>query len=173
MRAQFLRDVEAFFQPSGRRPSVLRGFVWALLEPGLLFALLLRAQQAAEPRSFVVARVLHVLNLRFTGGEVGLGCTIGGGLVVRHPIGIVIGGGTRIGSRVTILSGVVFGERRPGKPGQAYPVVGDDVTIGTGAVLLGGVTVGARAVVGARALVLSDVPAGAVVVGAPARVVRP
>ena len=95
---------------------------------------------------------------------------IGGGCILAHGIGLVIGGGTVVGEDCTVLHGVTLGEVRFDE--LDCPKVGDRVTIGTGARVLGGITVGDDAVIGAGAVVLKDVPAGATVAGVPARVIR-
>jgi serine O-acetyltransferase len=96
--------------------------------------------------------------------------TIGGGCIVAHGVGLVIGGGTVIGEDCTLLHGVTLGEVRFDE--LDCPRIGNRVTIGAGAKVLGGITVGDDAVVGAGAVVLSDVPPGAVVAGVPARVIN-
>ena len=93
---------------------------------------------------------------------------IGGGCIVAHGLGLVVGGYTVIGEDATLLHGVTFGEARFDE--IDYPRVGDRVTVGAGATLLGGITVGDDAVIAAGAVVLADVPAGARVAGVPARV---
>lgn len=96
---------------------------------------------------------------------------IGPGLRLPHPTGIVIGEGVRIGSRVTIYQQVTLGGQRSGDwAGGRYPQVGDDVTLFSGARLLGAMTVGDRAIVGANAVVLRDVPEDHVAIGIPASV---
>lgn len=95
---------------------------------------------------------------------------IGGGCILAHGVGTVIGGATVIGEDCTILHGVTFGEARFSE--LTCPRLGDRVTVGAGATLLGGIAVGDDALIGAGAVVLQDVPAGGVAVGNPARVVR-
>ena len=91
---------------------------------------------------------------------------IGPGLFVAHGHGTTLAA-ERIGSNCYVHQGVTIGwDYRSGRP----PVIGDDVFIGAGAVILGAVTVGDNAKIGANAVVLSDVPAGATAVGAPHRV---
>lgn len=118
--------------------------------------------------------ILPALCRRWTIGACGADilprADIGGGCILPHTPGLVIGGFTVIGEDCTILHGVTFGEAR--FDSLDYPRVGDRVTIGAGATLLGGITVGDGAVVAAGAVVLHDVPAGAIVAGVPARVVR-
>ena len=94
--------------------------------------------------------------------EIGCGCYI------PHGVGIVVGGATVIGEDCTILQGVTFGESRFDT--DACPRVGDRVTIGAGAKLLGAITVGDEAFIGAGAVVLDDVPPGQVAVGVPAKI---
>lgn len=94
---------------------------------------------------------------------------IGGGCIIAHGIGLVVGGYSVIGEDCTLLHGVTLGEARFDE--IDYPRVGDRVTIGAGATLLGGITVGDDAVIAAGAVVLADVPAGATMAGVPARVI--
>lgn len=93
---------------------------------------------------------------------------VGRRLVIEHFGGIVISGDSVIGDDVTLRHGVTLGLRRTGVPGA--PVIGDGVDIGAGAKILGPVRIGVGAVIGANAVVLCDVPAGALAVGIPARV---
>jgi serine O-acetyltransferase len=92
---------------------------------------------------------------------------IGGGCILAHGVGTVIGGETVIGEDCTILHGVTFGEARFEE--ITCPCLGDRITVGAGAALLGGIHIGDDALIGAHSVVLSDVPAGALVVGHPAR----
>jgi serine O-acetyltransferase len=101
---------------------------------------------------------------RLHGLEIWVGADIGGGLYVAHPVGTVIAV-ERIGRNCSIIHAVTLGLRNE----QRFPAIGDDVFIGAGARVLGGVTVGDGARIGANAVVLDDVPAGATVVGIPAR----
>ena len=95
---------------------------------------------------------------------------IGGGCIIAHGIGLVIGGRTVIGEDCTLLHGVTLGEVRFDE--LDCPRVGDRVTIGAGAIILGGISIGDDAVIGAGSVVLADVPAGTVVAGVPAREIQ-
>ena len=92
---------------------------------------------------------------------------IGGGCILAHGVGTVIGGTTVIGEDCTILHGVTFGEARFTE--LACPRLGDRVTVGAHATLLGGISIGDDAVIGAASVVLRDVAAGTTVAGNPAR----
>ena len=94
---------------------------------------------------------------------------IGRRLSLPHPIGIVIGNNAVVGNDVTLYQNVTLGSH--GKPGagQAFPIILDRVRIYAGAVVIGGVTIGEGATIGANSVVLNDVPAGETVAGAPAR----
>jgi len=94
---------------------------------------------------------------------------IGGGCIIAHGIGLVVGGETVIGEDCTLLHGVTLGEVRFDE--LACPRLGDRVTVGTGAIVLGGISIGDDALIGAGAVVRDDVPAGARVAGVPARVI--
>lgn len=95
---------------------------------------------------------------------------IGRRLVIEHFGGIIISGDSQIGDDVVLRHGVTLGLRRTGVPGA--PVIGNSVDIGAGAKVLGPVHIGDGAVIGANAVVLCDVPAGALAVGIPARIKR-
>ena len=102
------------------------------------------------------------------GCDIPLGTEIGGGLVMPHSGGIVVHHQAKLGPNCLLMQNVTLGVgNRPG-----LPVLEGHVDVGAGAVILGGVRVGAHARIGANAVVLDDVPAGATVVGIPARVVR-
>ena len=92
------------------------------------------------------------------------------GLCLPHPVGVVIGEGSVIGTDVTIYQGVTLG--RASHEVDAYPTIDDGAVIYAGATLLGPIRIGRNAVVAAHSVVLSDVPDFATVVGAPARIVR-
>jgi serine O-acetyltransferase len=94
---------------------------------------------------------------------------IGKGLYIGHFGGIIVHPDAVIGERCIIAQGVTIGVL--GGPREGVPRIGDDVYLGAGAKILGGVTIGDGATVGANAVVLDDVPAGATAVGVPARMI--
>ena len=91
-------------------------------------------------------------------------CRIRAPFILPHPFGVIIHSRALIGSRVTVMQQVTIGTKNPGD--NAAPVIEDDVYIGAGAKVLGGIRVGRGAVIGANAVVTRDVPAGCTVVGA-------
>ena len=95
---------------------------------------------------------------------------LGQRVVFEHQHGIVIHGNCEIGDDCIIRQGVTLGNRYLDKPYDA-PKLGKNVNVGAGAKVLGAVNVGDDAVIGANAVVVKDVPAGATVVGIPARIV--
>jgi serine O-acetyltransferase len=102
--------------------------------------------------------------LRLYGLELSPGANIGGGLYIAHPVGCVLAA-ERIGSNVTVISQVTFGTRTDGR----WPRIGDDVFVGAGARVLGGIAIGDRSQIGANAVVVHDVARDTIVVGIPAR----
>jgi serine O-acetyltransferase len=90
-----------------------------------------------------------------------------------HPVGIVIGEGAVVGERCVIYQHVTLGGRRIGDWQKGlYPTVGNDVVVFAGAALLGAISIGDGATIGANAVVLKDVPPGAAAVGVPARMIE-
>ena len=92
---------------------------------------------------------------------------LGGGCIIAHGIGLVVGGRTVTGEDCTLLHGVTLGEARFDE--LDCPRLGDRVTVGAGAIVLGGITIGDDVLIGAGSVVVSDVPPRAVVAGVPAR----
>ena len=106
-----------------------------------------------------------------TGIEIHPGACIGKGVFIDHGDGVVIGETTVVGDNVTLYQGVTLGGT--GKDvGKRHPTIGDNVTIGAGAKVLGPFTVGCGSKIGAGAVVLKAVPPNSTVVGNPGRVVR-
>ena len=106
-----------------------------------------------------------------TGVEIHPAARIGADFFIDHGSGVVIGETAEIGDRVTLYQGVTLGGTGFAR-GKRHPTLGSDVTIGSGAKLLGPITVGSGAKVGANTVVIGDVPADATVVGNPGHTVR-
>lgn len=118
----------------------------------------------------LAAQIVCQLGRVLTGVEIHPAASVGRRLLIDHGTGIVVGSTAVIGDDVILYHGVTLGGRS-NLPGRRHPTVCDGAFIGAGATVLGPVTIGARARVGANAVVLEDVPADATVVGNPARVV--
>ncbi|MFN8161305.1 MAG: serine O-acetyltransferase [Solirubrobacterales bacterium] len=106
-----------------------------------------------------------------TGVEIHPGARVGRDLFIDHGAGVVIGETAEIGDRVTVYQGVTLGGTGF-QQGKRHPTVGDNVTIGSGAKLLGPVTIGDGAKIGANTVVVEDVPDRSTVVGNPGHPVR-
>ncbi len=118
----------------------------------------------------LLARVISQTSRFFTGIEIHPGAVIGRRFFVDHGMGVVIGETSAIGDDVLLYQGVVLGGTTLEK-GKRHPTLGNHVVIGSSAVLLGAITIGDKARVGANSVVVKSVPSGATVVGVPARVV--
>ena len=151
----------------------LAALIWnALTRPGLLATVLLRLQERLVARRMLApAKLVRTVCVMLTGADFVPGCRVGPGLYLPHPAAIVIGGEVRVGRDATIHQGVTLGERPAEGRGTGSPIVEDGAFIGAGAVVVGPVRIGGKSRIGANAVVLHDVPHGATVVGAPARVV--
>jgi serine O-acetyltransferase len=118
----------------------------------------------------IVPALCSYLNLVLFGLEVAPRCEIGPGLFLPHPTGTVIGA-RRIGSNATIFQGVTLGAREldMGFAANLRPEIGNNVVIGAGAKILGGIRIGDNVTVGANSVVVKSVESGHTVVGIPAR----
>ena len=120
-----------------------------------------------------VAKAVSLLNFFLFGIEIAVRGPIGPGLFLPHTQGTVIGA-WHIGANATIFQGVTLGAREIefSYSEASRPVLGEGVTVGSGAKVLGGLHIGDGARIGANSVVLGSIPAGTLAVGAPARVVR-
>ncbi len=116
----------------------------------------------------VFPRMVSQLSRFLTQIEIHPGAQIGEGLFIDHGSGVVIGETTEIGRNVTIYQGVTLGGTGK-ESGKRHPTIGDNVVIGTGAKVLGSITVGNNAKIGAGSVVVQPVPANTTVVGNPGR----
>ena len=123
----------------------------------------------------LIARIISQTSRFFTGIEIHPGAKIGKNLFIDHGMGVVIGETSEIGDNVTIYHMVTLGGIAPSinsndqRNIKRHPTIGDEVVIGSGAQVLGPITVGRCAKIGANAVVTKDVPEKAVMVGIPAK----
>ncbi len=141
---------------------------WAGVQAILTYRLAHVLHDAEVP---AVPMALSYLSRTITGIEIHPGATIGAEPVIDHGAGVVIGETAEIGDRVTLYQGVTLGGTGFQR-GKRHPTVGDNVTIGSGAKLLGPIEVGDGAKIGANTVVVADVPARSTVVGNPGHPVR-
>jgi serine O-acetyltransferase len=165
------RDVAAAHDrdPAARGVSSLEILVvW----PGVHALLAHRVAHALQDAGVPVApRALAAGARAVTGIEIHPAAQVGDGLFIDHGMGVVIGETAEIGENVTLYQGVTLGGTGFAA-GKRHPTVQDNVTIGSGAKLLGPITIGHGAKIGANAVVIHDVPANSTVVGNPGHPVR-
>lgn len=130
-----------------------------------------KAHKLYEKKHYFLARWVSQRAARKTGIEIHPGATIGKGLFIDHGHGVVIGETAIIGDNVTLYQGVTLGGTGKQK-GKRHPTLEDNVMVGTGAKVLGDITIGAGSMIGAGSVVLNDVPPNSTVVGVPGRVVK-
>lgn len=158
-----------------RDPAARSLFEIAFLYPGLRALAFHRVSHAFwQMRLYFLARLMSELGRWLSGIEIHPGATIGRRLFIDHGTGVVIGETATIGNDVTLYHGVTLGGVSTAQTGERrHPTVEDQVIIGAGAQVLGPVTVGHGARVGANAVVVKDVPPGVTVVGIPAQEALP
>ena len=120
---------------------------------------------------FFLARWLSQRCAKKTGIEIHPGAVIGKGCFIDHGNGIVIGETAVIGNHVTLYQGVTLGGTGK-ESGKRHPSLQDHVMVGAGARILGAVTIGEHAKIGAGSIVLTDIPENCTAVGIPARIVK-
>tara|TARA_R110000782_G_scaffold78276_8_gene155431 strand:- start:85224 stop:85949 length:726 start_codon:yes stop_codon:yes gene_type:complete len=161
----------AYLESIKARDPAPRSRVEILLYPGVWAVFWHRiAHRLFRARLYLLARIVNHLSRFLTGNDIHPGAKIGRNLFIDHGF-TVIGETAEIGDNVTIYQHVTLGGTDPanGIGGKRHPTIGNDVIIGSGAQVLGPVTVGARARIGANAVVTKDVPESATMVGIPAR----
>ncbi len=169
IRQRLREEIDCVFE---RDPAARSRLEVMLAYPGLHAVLLHRlSHRLWQARRYVLARWLSHVGRWLTGIEIHPGARIGRRLFIDHGLGVVIGETTEIGDDCTIYQGVTLGGTS-WKPGKRHPTLEAGVIVGAGAKVLGPFTVGRGARIGSNAVVVKAVPAGATVVGIPARVVQ-
>jgi serine O-acetyltransferase len=141
---------------------------WAGVQALLAHRVAHALRQAGLP---IAPRVIAYVFRAVTGVEIHPAARIGTEFFIDHGAGVVIGETAEIGNRVTLYQGVTLGGTGFQR-GKRHPTLGDNVTVGSGAKLLGPIAVGDGAKIGANTVVVEDVPANATVVGNPGHPVR-
>ena len=170
MALLFLREM---IQAYRERDPAARSSVEVLLcYPGLHAVLWHRVAHGLWMRDFILAaRMLSHLGRFLTGIEIHPAARIGRRLIIDHGRGVVIGETAEVGDDVYLYHQVTLGGTSSAR-GKRHPTIGNNVIVGAGAKVLGGITVGDNARVGANAVVVSAVAANTTVVGIPARPVE-
>lgn len=155
-----------------RDPAARTRIGVALLYPGVHALFLHRIAHVFWAAGITfIGRWISQISRLVTGIEIHPAANIGKHFFIDHGMGVVIGETANIGDNVTMYHGVTLGGINPadGQGGKRHPTIENDVIIGAGAQILGPIVVGARARVGANAVVTKAVPEGATVVGNPAK----
>ncbi len=168
MLSTLRRDVAAALQ---RDPAARSAIEVLLFYPGVHATISYRIAHHLWLSGYrLPARFVSALTYRWTGVDIHPGATIGAGFFIDHASGVVIGETAVVGDDVTMYHQVTLGGRGD-QVGKRHPNIGDRVVIGTGAKVLGPITVGDDSRIGANAVVVRDVPPGSVVVGVPGQIV--
>ncbi|MEO5610231.1 MAG: serine O-acetyltransferase [Ornithinibacter sp.] len=166
-RATVREDLDAAML---RDPAAQTRLDVAVNSPGLhaIWAYRLTHRLWRNPGTRPLARVLSTLTRAVTGVEIHPGAQIGRRFFIDHGMGVVIGATAVVGDDVMLYHGVTLGGRSLNRGVKRHPTVGDRVSIGAGARVLGDITIGDDAQVGANSVVVKPVPSGAVATGIPA-----
>jgi serine O-acetyltransferase len=165
------RDIAAVRQ---RDPAAADASTFEILTqwPGLHALLMHRVAHALIVADVPFApRAIAYFSRALTGIEIHPRARIGDGMFIDHGIGVVIGETAEVGDNVTLYQGVTLGGTGF-ETGKRHPTVQDNVTIGSGAKLLGPITIGHGAKIGANTVVIHDAPPNSTVVGNPGHPVR-
>lgn len=149
-------------------PSLRDKMKVILLSPGFTAVILIRVQEFFYRKHLLIISYLtHRMNLTLHGIDVLPGVSIGGGLRIEHPSGIVIGAGSSIGNKCTIMQGVTLGVRNVMRDinNNKFPIVGNGVFIGANSSILGGIVIGDNVIIGAHSLVLINCPTNSRFIG--------
>ena len=159
-----LRHKARWYELPETPKSVLR----MLLTDGSTTQIVYRAMRFCQTRHLKpLAFILYRLNIFCSHAVIGRGAEFGDGLIILHTSGIVINSKVKAGKNLILEHGVTIGAEK-----NRCPVLGDNVFVGAGAKIIGGVTIGSDVKIGANAVVTKDLPDGATAVGIPAKVIK-
>lgn len=163
-------DIACVFQ---RDPAARTKWEVMTTYPGVHAVMIHRISHVLWERNWrYTARFLSFMGRMLTQIDIHPGAAIGRHFFIDHGCGVVIGETAIIGDEVTLYHGVTLGGTS-WNPGKRHPTLEDGVVVGAGAKILGPITVGSRARIGANSVVIQDVPCNMTVVGIPGKVVLP
>ncbi len=164
---------EDFFMPYRCDPAI--NSKWEILfnYPGVWAIINYRVANSLYKKGWkLLARAIMGISQIFTGIDIHPGCKIGRRFFIDHGIGIVIGETTQIGNDVLIYQQVTLGGVTLQRGIKRHPTIEDGVVIGGGAKVLGDITIGKNAKIGANSVVIHDVPPESTAIGIPAKVIK-
>ncbi|UZN04745.1 serine O-acetyltransferase EpsC [Cellulomonas sp. S1-8] len=170
----FLRTLRGDLESAHQHDPAARSLLEvALAYPGVhaIWVYRLAHRMWQVPPLRLAARLVSQAARAATGVEIHPGARLGERLFIDHGMGVVIGETAEVGDDVVLFHGATLGGRSM-KRGKRHPTLGDRVVVGAGAKILGPVWVGNDAQIGANAVVIADVPTGAIAVGVPATIRR-
>lgn len=171
----FLQDVQAIMD---RDPATRSKLEAIICSSGLHAIAMYRLNHILwQHKFFLTARILSQVARFLTGIEIHPGAKIGTGFMIDHGMGVVIGETTEIGNNVTLYHDVTLGGRKlydenGKKLEKRHPTLKDNVVIGSGAQILGPITLGNNVKVGSNAIVIHDIPDNCTVVNTAAYIVK-
>ena len=170
--ADVFSDIGSDLRAAQQRDPAARGAIDVILSYPGFHAIAAHRFIHALHRSGIplLPRWLSNVNRFFTGIEIHPNARIGPGFFIDHGMGVVIGETAEVGENCTIYQGVTLGGTSLSH-GKRHPTLGNNVTVGVGAAILGAITVGDNAKIGGGSVVVRNVPPNATAVGVPARVV--
>jgi len=165
----FRREIKAARE---RDPAAKSDIELILLYPGIHALIFYRFTNFLHKLKIpIIPRTISQLARFLTGIEIHPAAHIGRGLFIDHGMGVVIGETSIIGENVTLYQGVTLGGTGKER-GKRHPTIGNNVVIGTGAKVLGDISIGDNSYVGANAVVIKDVPPNSTIVGVPGRITK-
>ncbi|MCI4625352.1 MAG: cysteine--tRNA ligase [Candidatus Magnetoovum sp. WYHC-5] len=170
---QLIEEIKKDYKAIIRNDPALRAAIEPFISyPGfqaiLCYRILHRVRKHNMP---ILSRFLSHIVRFFTGIEIHPGAVIGGGFFIDHGMGVVIGETSEVGEGCVLYQGVTLGGTGKDK-GKRHPTLGNFVTVGAGAKILGPINIGDYVKIGANAVVLESVPDNCIVVGVPGKVVK-
>ena len=167
MIGTLLQDLRRKAEWYGMAPTP-KALLRMCLSDGTSSQVIYRAMQFCQQTGLkAAAAALNRLNFHVGHAVIGRGADIGPGFVILHSSGVCINTSVRAGENLVIEHNVTIGAEQ-----DAVPVIGDNVYIGAGSTIVGGVRIGNNVKIAANSLVMKDIPDGATAIGVPAQVVR-
>ena len=150
--------------------SLVKKMAWLILRTTFSIVLFYRLSRSSKILVRILAIPIYKLIRIVSNVQISRQVSIGGGLLLPHFGTIVLNKKATFGANLTLFHGVTVGAKGASSDDHNLPVIGNDVSLSAGAIVLGNITIGDNVVVGAGAVVVKNIPNNSVVVGNPARI---